>query len=78
MNCKKADKYLAAYVDGELRGWWLRRALTKHLEKCVFCQKMVDIQKQIKQLLRSKVKQVSAPNELKLRIRKGLHDELRH
>lgn len=75
MNCKKADKYLGAFVDGELKGWWLRRALIKHLDKCTLCQKMVEIQRQIKNLLQTKVSQVTAPIELKLKIQKELHQE---
>lgn len=77
MNCKKADKYLSALVDGELEGWWLRRALMKHLEKCLFCQKMAEIQKQIKHLLRTRVKHNHAPHELKMRIRRELYEAIR-
>jgi anti-sigma factor (TIGR02949 family) len=76
MNCKKAQKYLAAYVDGELRGWWHRRAFLKHLEKCVFCQKTVEMQKQIKWLLKSKVQRFKAPEELMNRIRQKINASL--
>lgn len=75
MNCKKAEKYLAAFVDGELRGWWRRRAFMKHLEKCVLCQKMVEIQKQIKNLLHAKVHQIKAPDELGAKIHHALESE---
>lgn len=75
MNCKKSEKYLAAFVDGELRGWWRRRAFTKHLEKCVLCQKMIEIQKQIKLLLRERIRRVKAPDELRAKIQKGLAEE---
>lgn len=75
MNCKKAEKYLAAFVDGELRGWWRRRAFVKHLEKCALCQKMVEIQKQIKNLLHAKVRRMKAPDDLETKIHQALESE---
>lgn len=78
MNCKRAQKYLAAYVDGELKGWWRRRGIMKHLERCVLCQKMVRIQKQVKHLLRTNVQSVEAPKELRTKIQKMLEKEFSH
>lgn len=77
MTCKKAEKYLAAFVDGELRGWWRRRALMKHCEKCALCRKMVEIQKQIKNLLHTKVRQIKAPDDLETKIHQALESEWR-
>lgn len=76
MKCKKAEKYLAAIVDGELRGWWRRRALMKHCEKCALCRKMVEMQKQIKNLLWTKAQRVNAPDELRAKIHKQLEEQL--
>ncbi|NIR51607.1 hypothetical protein GWO43_23785 [candidate division KSB1 bacterium] len=78
MNCKKADKYLAAWVDDELKGWWLRRRISRHLEKCAFCQKMLEIQRQIKALLATKVKHVKAPPDLSMKVRVRLDQAMQN
>jgi anti-sigma factor (TIGR02949 family) len=75
MNCRKAEKYLAAYVDGELRKWRRRRAFTKHLKKCALCQEKVAIQKHIKNLLRTKLRPIEAPDDLETKIHRALESE---
>ncbi|NIR48206.1 hypothetical protein GWO43_07100 [candidate division KSB1 bacterium] len=75
MKCKKAQKYLTAFVDGELRGRWRRVALKRHLDNCVPCQRMLAIQRQIKHLLQTRVRRVKTPDNLKNNIRRLLHDQ---
>ncbi len=74
MNCRSAEQYLAAYVDGELKGWWRRRAFLKHLEKCAACKRSVAMHRQIKALLKSKVQRLVAPEELVNRIRQRIDE----
>lgn len=72
MKCKKAEKFLAAYVDSELK-WWRNRSIRKHLEKCIPCKKIVEIQRQIKELIRTRAKHFKAPDALRIRIQKMLN-----
>lgn len=82
MTCEKAEKYLTPLVDGELKNWWLRWKLHQHLKKCAVCQKMLEIQKQIKYMIRTRVTRVRAPEkfkaELSLRLMQEFGDENLH
>lgn len=68
MKCTKAAKYVGAFVDDELQGWWLRRAFIRHWRRCKVCQRMVEIQKEMKELLQSKCVAKKASDELKKKV----------
>lgn len=72
MNCEKASKFAGAFVDNEVQGWWLRRALVRHWRSCKVCQQLVEIQREMKELLQTRCQTKKAPEHLKNKIRKLL------
>jgi mycothiol system anti-sigma-R factor len=68
MKCAKASKYVGAFVDDEVNGRWLQRALIRHWQNCKVCQRMVEIQREMKELLQTKCEAKKAPDELKSKI----------
>jgi hypothetical protein len=68
MKCAKASKFVGAFVDNEVKGWWFSRALIKHWRDCKVCQQFVEIQKEMKVLLQTKCEPQKAPVQLKNKI----------
>ena len=68
MKCSKASKFAGAFVDNEVTSWWLRHALIRHWRNCKVCQQLVEIQREMKELLQTKCEAKKAPDQLRTKI----------
>jgi anti-sigma factor (TIGR02949 family) len=68
IDCDKAEKFLAAYADDELHMWLVKLMLEKHIRHCSKCQRALQIQKDVKQLIRTRISMVKAPEKLRDKI----------
>src|SRR6266849_4848905 len=75
MNCREFLEHLPPYVDGEL-GVAETVAAQTHLTECPRCQRLVEQERQFRQLLRRQP-QESAPPEFRARVRARIRREAR-
>ncbi|MGH7265042.1 MAG: anti-sigma factor family protein [Candidatus Rokuibacteriota bacterium] len=73
MNCREFLEHLPPYVDGEL-GVAETVAVQTHLAECPRCQRLVEQERQFRQLLRRQPRE-SAPPEFRARVRARVRRE---
>jgi mycothiol system anti-sigma-R factor len=71
--CEYLENFLSAHADGEVDEEQTR-TVTKHLEDCDRCRKMLDNERALKKLLRRTLR-AQAPDELRQRIATIIADE---
>ncbi|MDF7807528.1 von Willebrand factor type A domain-containing protein [Pontiellaceae bacterium B12219] len=75
-NCKKFEKQLTAYLNGELSESAFQ-TLEKHLNSCISCREELELQRSTLHLLGATLEAAPAPEELtawrKSRVRKPVH-----
>jgi anti-sigma factor (TIGR02949 family) len=64
MNCEEADRFLDAYLDGELEPA-KRAELEQHLAGCTECQQKLDRLRQLREFFTANAPHYPAPPELK-------------
>lgn len=69
MDCDSANRYLDAFVDGELDPG-VERALEEHLRRCSDCQSAVREIREFRSLFKLSAPRFKAPLELRLRVLK--------
>jgi mycothiol system anti-sigma-R factor len=71
-NCKDIEKKFHSYLDGELDKVELR-LLEQHLDYCLPCDKKIEFEKKLRQILKSKGKEKKAPEKLIAQLAKIIH-----
>jgi mycothiol system anti-sigma-R factor len=66
-DCKSANQYISALLDGELKGWKSNR-VKDHIDGCERCRREVEILKASRSLAQRAIKKENAPFYLKSRI----------
>jgi anti-sigma factor (TIGR02949 family) len=64
MNCEESDRFLDAYLDGELEPD-KRAELDQHLAGCPECKQKLDRSRQLREFFTANAPHYSAPPELK-------------
>ncbi|MGD9487470.1 MAG: anti-sigma factor [Calditrichaceae bacterium] len=74
-NCADIEKHVHAYIDGVLNAEETR-LFNEHLDYCLPCDKKIEFEKRLKEVVRLKSKDNTPVDRLKLRIDKMLTDLL--
>ena len=62
-NCKDIEKKFHSYLDGELNKRDLL-LLEQHLDYCLPCDKKIEFEKKLREILKSKTKEKTIPEKL--------------
>jgi anti-sigma factor (TIGR02949 family) len=71
-NCKDIEKKFHSYLDGEMDKNDLR-SLEQHLDYCLPCDKKIEFEKKLRQVLKSKGKEKKVPEKLIKELEKIIH-----
>jgi anti-sigma factor (TIGR02949 family) len=62
-NCKDIEKKFHSYLDGEMDKNQIR-LLEQHLDYCLPCDKKIEFEKKLREILKSKTKEKNIPEKL--------------
>ena len=69
LNCKDIEKMLHAYLDNQLSKKELK-LFEEHLEYCVPCDKKIEFETKLKEIIRIKSQENNYPQNLELELKK--------
>ena len=73
MDCPEVQKFIHAFLDGEFEEQE-RVQVTAHLQSCPECDRMAHFEQKLRQRLRQEQPEVTAPPELRARVRRALEE----
>jgi len=73
-NCKDIEKKFHSFLDGEMNSTELR-LLEEHLEYCLPCDKKIEFEKKLRQIIKSKGQEKKVPEKLIEQLNKIIHSE---
>jgi anti-sigma factor (TIGR02949 family) len=68
-DCKDVEKMLHAYLDRKLTKEKLK-LFEEHLEYCIPCDKKIEFEKKLKEIIHIKASELTYPVELELELKK--------
>jgi len=72
-DCADIEKLAQQYVDGQLNAQQ-NRLFEEHLEYCLPCDKKIQFEIKLKEIVRKKGKEALPPQEIKIKLKKILTD----
>ncbi len=71
-NCKDIEKKFHSYLDGEMNKNDLL-LLEQHLDYCLPCDKKIEFEKKLREILKSKASEKKLPDKLLKELEKIIH-----
>lgn len=72
-DCDDIEKFVQQYLDGALSEEQ-KILFEEHLDYCLPCDKKIEFEKKLKDVVRLKIKRILTPNQVEERIGKMLND----
>ena len=68
-NCKDVEKKVQAFLDGQLEKEQML-LIEEHIDYCLPCDKKIEFEKRVRNLIKSKGKENDHPNKLDLELKR--------